>query len=116
MSETVLILGGTSAVAELLVAEARFDPADDDSMASAIERALTDDALQAKLDEQARMLLPGWDAVADRVAAVYERLLARPRPPARRPGSHSPRVGRARSRRRPARPGPGGRPRWSASP
>ena len=41
-------------------------------------------AARAKLDEQARMPLPGWDAVADRVAAVYERLLAGPRPPARR--------------------------------
>jgi glycosyltransferase involved in cell wall biosynthesis len=74
----------TSSVAELLAPEAQFDPADDDAMASAIERALTDDALQAKLDEQARMPLPGWDAVADRVAVVYERLLARPQPPARR--------------------------------
>jgi glycosyltransferase involved in cell wall biosynthesis len=74
----------TSSVAELLVPEAQFDPADDDDMAAAIERALTDDAVRAKLDEQARMRLPGWDAVADRVAAVYDRLLARPTPPARR--------------------------------
>ena len=64
--------------------EARFDPADDDAIATAIERALTDDATRALLDEQARRPLPDWDAVADRVAGAYERLLARPRPPARR--------------------------------
>ena len=74
----------TSSVAELLVPEAQFDPADDDAMATAIERALTDDATGATLDEQARTPLPAWDAVADRVADAYERLLARPRPAARR--------------------------------
>ena len=35
---------GTSSVAELLVPEAQFDPGDDDAIAAAIERALTDDA------------------------------------------------------------------------
>jgi glycosyltransferase involved in cell wall biosynthesis len=75
---------GTSAVAELLVPEARFDPSSDAGIATAIERALTDDAQRARLDEQARRPLPNWDAVGDRVADAYEQLLARPRPAARR--------------------------------
>ncbi len=44
---------GTSSVAELLVPAAQFDPASDGDMAQAIERALTDDATRAVLDEQA---------------------------------------------------------------
>ncbi|MDQ1480053.1 MAG: hypothetical protein QOI44_914 [Actinomycetota bacterium] len=75
---------GTSSVAELLVPDARLDPADDGAIAGAIERALTDDATRALLDDQARRTLPGWDVVADRVADAYERVLARPCPPARR--------------------------------
>jgi glycosyltransferase involved in cell wall biosynthesis len=75
---------GTSSVAELLVPGARFDPAQDGAIAGAIEKALTDDATRAMLDDQARRSLPGWDVVADRVADAYERVLARPRPPARR--------------------------------
>jgi len=74
----------TSAVAELLVPEATFDPDSDDAIATAIERALTDDSRRAMLDSQARRPLPGWDSVADRVAGAYEQLLARPRPAARR--------------------------------
>ena len=75
---------GTSSVGELLVPGARFDPERDDGIASAIERALTDDAMRSLLDDQAAQTRPGWDAVADKVAEAYERLLARPRPPARR--------------------------------
>jgi glycosyltransferase involved in cell wall biosynthesis len=75
---------GTSSVAELLVPDARFDPGDDGAIAGAIEQALTDDARRSLLDDQARRALPGWDVVADRVAGAYERVLARPRPPARR--------------------------------
>jgi glycosyltransferase involved in cell wall biosynthesis len=74
----------TSATAELLVADAQFDPADDGAMAGAIERALTDDSTRAILDNQTRRPMPNWDTVADNVARAYERLLARPRPPARR--------------------------------
>jgi glycosyltransferase involved in cell wall biosynthesis len=74
----------TSATAELLVPEAQFDPADDDAIANAIERALTDGATRVALDAQARRPLPAWSDVADRTAAVYERLLARERPPVRR--------------------------------
>ena len=51
----------------------------------AIERALTDDATRRRARRAgAARRCPGWADVADRVAAVYERLLARPRPPARR--------------------------------
>jgi glycosyltransferase involved in cell wall biosynthesis len=74
----------TSSVAELLVPEATFDPASDAAIAAAIERALTDDAFRGRLDEQARGTRPTWDGVADRVAGVYEQLLARSRPAARR--------------------------------
>jgi glycosyltransferase involved in cell wall biosynthesis len=74
----------TSATAELLLPEAQFDPSDDGAMARAIELALTDDATRVMLDTQARRQLPGWDAVGDRVAEVYDGLLTRPRPPARR--------------------------------
>jgi len=74
---------GTSAVADRLVPEARFDPADDGAIAAAIERALTDDTTRAVLDEQARRPSPNWDAVADRVAEAYVQLLARPQPASR---------------------------------
>ncbi len=74
----------TSSVGELLVPEAQFDPASDDAIAGAIERALTDAPTGAALDAQAERKLPDWDAIADRVAGAYERLLARPRPAARR--------------------------------
>ncbi len=74
----------TSAVAELLVPEAGFDPTSDGAIASAIERGLTDDPTRAVLDRQAQRALPSWSDVADRVAGEYRRLLARRRPPARR--------------------------------
>jgi glycosyltransferase involved in cell wall biosynthesis len=79
-----VIGSGTSAVRELLDPIARFEPADDDAMAAAITRALTDEHVAQLLDAQARHPLPGWDAVADRTAEAYEGALARPRPPARR--------------------------------
>ncbi len=76
----------TSAVAEQLVPEARFDPADDDAVATAMRRGLTDAAFGAVLDAQARRPQPSWDAVADRTAEAFERLLGQPRPaPRRRP-------------------------------
>jgi glycosyltransferase involved in cell wall biosynthesis len=74
----------SSSVGELLVPGASFDPERDDAIAGAIEQALTDDATRSLLDEQAAQPRPGWDAVADRVADAYERLLARPQPAARR--------------------------------
>jgi glycosyltransferase involved in cell wall biosynthesis len=79
-----VIGSGTSSVAELLVPAAQFDPADDQAIATAIECALTDETMQAALDEQARGDLASWDVVADRTVDAYDRVLARPRPPARR--------------------------------
>jgi glycosyltransferase involved in cell wall biosynthesis len=79
-----VIGSGTSSVGELLVPEAQFDPASDDAIARAIERALTDDATRVVLDEQSRRPLPDWDAVGARVAGAYRDLLDRPRPAARR--------------------------------
>ncbi len=75
----------TSAVAEQLVAEARFEPSDPDAIASAIVGGLTDDALRARLDEQTRRARPSWDTVADRAGDAFDRLLARPRRKARSP-------------------------------
>ena len=74
----------TSSVQELLVPDARFDPADDVAIARAIERALTDDATRAVLAEQAARPQPNWDVVADRTIAAYEQLWSRASP-SRRP-------------------------------
>jgi glycosyltransferase involved in cell wall biosynthesis len=74
----------SSAVGELLVPDARFDPERDDAIAGAIEKALTDDATRSVLDDQARRARPDWDTIGDRVAEAYEGLLARRQLPARR--------------------------------
>ncbi len=79
-----VIGSGSSSVAELLVPAARFDPADDDAMAATIERGLTDTTTQTALDDQARVVLPSWDVVADRTADAYERVLTRTRARGRR--------------------------------
>jgi glycosyltransferase involved in cell wall biosynthesis len=79
-----VIGSSTSSVGELLVPEAQFDPASDDAIASAIERALTDAGVGAVLDEQARRPLPDWNVVGARVADAYRELLDRPRPAPRR--------------------------------
>jgi glycosyltransferase involved in cell wall biosynthesis len=75
---------GTSSVAELLVPEAQFDPASDDAIAHAIERALTDEATRSILDEQSLRPRPDWDTVAGKVADAYGEVLARPPPAVRR--------------------------------
>ena len=79
-----VIGSATSAVAELLVPAAQFDPADDQAIATSVEHALTNDGMHALLDEQARRALPGWDVVANRTAEAYERVLGRSRLPGRR--------------------------------
>jgi glycosyltransferase involved in cell wall biosynthesis len=69
----------TSAIRELLVPEAQFDPTDAAAMSTAIARALTDAGVRAVLDRQAARPQRTWDDVADRTVAAYEGLLARPR-------------------------------------
>ena len=62
-------------------AKARFYPADPRDMAATIERCLTDEGLRRRVVEDAKGALCSWDEVAERVAAVLERLAAaRPRP------------------------------------
>ena len=63
----------TSAMRELLVPEAQFDPTDGQAMSAAIERALTDDGLREILHLQAARPQTTWDDVADRTIAAYER-------------------------------------------
>ncbi len=82
----------TSAVGELLVPAAQFDPAGDAAIAAAMERALTDSALHEVLDEQARAALPGWDVVADRTAEAYEGVLTEAPAARRRTGRRRPLV------------------------
>ncbi len=85
MASGARVIGSaTSSVGELLVPEAQFDPARDDAIAGAIERALTSEPTRAVLDEQSRRPLPDWDAVGTQVADAYRELLDRPHPAARR--------------------------------
>jgi glycosyltransferase involved in cell wall biosynthesis len=85
MASGARVIGSaTSSVGELLVPEAQFDPARDDAIAGAIERALTSEPTRAVLDEQSRRPVPDWDAVGTQVADAYRELLDRPHPAARR--------------------------------
>ena len=70
---------GTSSVAELLVPDARFDPAERrrDRRRDRAGAHRRRDAARCSTSRRAHAL-PGWDTVADRVADAYERLLARP--------------------------------------
>jgi len=78
------IASAGSSLDEITVAEARFDPYDPGAIAAAIERGLTDPATRAALEDAARRPPPSWDDVADRTAAAYDDLLARPASPRRR--------------------------------
>jgi glycosyltransferase involved in cell wall biosynthesis len=72
-----MIGSDSSSVRELLVPEARFDASDDEEMARAIERGLTDDATRAALAAQAARPQPDWDDVATKTVAGYEQALRR---------------------------------------
>jgi glycosyltransferase involved in cell wall biosynthesis len=80
-----VVAGRSSSLVELVGDEqALFNPFDPGSIAVALERALTDDGLRARL-RAARDERPDWDKVARRTADVYERLLAlEPRPRVRK--------------------------------
>ena len=73
-----VIVADNSSLRELVAAEARFDALDVAAMAEAMRRALTDEELYARLVAASSGPAPGWDEVADRAAAGYEQLLARP--------------------------------------
>ena len=65
---------------------ARFDPADTDEMARAMERLLADAAWREHLTGQARATAPAltWSAVARRAATALEQVLPARRPAAKR--------------------------------
>jgi glycosyltransferase involved in cell wall biosynthesis len=73
-----VIVADNSSLRELVEPEARFDALDVSAIAAAMRRALTDDDLYARLVAASSGPAPGWDEVADRAAAGYEQLLARP--------------------------------------
>jgi glycosyltransferase involved in cell wall biosynthesis len=66
------IASDTSSLVELVAPGATFDPRQPESMAAAIEAALTDPAQRARLDEWSARPAPTWAEVADRAAAVYD--------------------------------------------
>jgi glycosyltransferase involved in cell wall biosynthesis len=79
-----VITSDNSSLVELVDDEARFDATRPEAIATKLEQALTDPVLRQSLLRSAARRRPGWDDVADRTVAVYDRLLARPRPGWRR--------------------------------
>ncbi|MGH9123019.1 MAG: glycosyltransferase, partial [Acidimicrobiales bacterium] len=75
----------TSALRELVPAEARFDPTSTSSIAAALQRGLSDPEMRARLAPQPGEVPPTWGEVADRTAAAYRGLLGKPGPRRRRP-------------------------------
>ena len=73
-----VIASGTSSMQELVAPSATFDPSSIDSMAGALSRALTDQALRAELHAWAHRPIQTWSDVAAKAAAVYEKVLAMP--------------------------------------
>lgn len=63
---------------------ARFDPSDPASIAAALVRCLTDQAVRSSVLDSARTTVTSWDAVAARAAAALEDVAAGPRRPWRR--------------------------------
>jgi len=66
---------------ELVAPEARFDPSDPAAISAAIERGLCNVAFREASISHARATRMTWADVADRTAAVYEELMARPSRP-----------------------------------
>lgn len=79
------IASAGSSLDELTKPVARFDGRDPGAIAAALERGLTDDSFRETLRQAADAPAPRWGDVADRVAAVYDDVLALPPRPARRP-------------------------------
>ena len=68
-----VIASGTSSLPELVAPEACFDPRDIPKLTVLMERALTDQALRARLIEWSSRPQPDWGRVAGRAAEVYRR-------------------------------------------
>jgi glycosyltransferase involved in cell wall biosynthesis len=66
-----VIAAGTSSLVELVAEEAQFDPRDTAAITAAIESALTDEVLRARLR---RLERPTWRGVADRTVEAYQTL------------------------------------------
>jgi glycosyltransferase involved in cell wall biosynthesis len=80
-----VISSNTSSLPELVRdADAVFDPREDASIRAALERSLTDEDLLRRLRAVELDSRYSWSGVADRTAAVYEELLAKPKRPRRR--------------------------------
>ena len=80
-----VISSNTSSLPELVRdPEALFDPGDEASISTALERSLTNAELLRRLRGVELDSRYRWSAVADRTAAVYEELLSKPRPLRRR--------------------------------
>jgi glycosyltransferase involved in cell wall biosynthesis len=71
-----VVASGTSAIAELIPPEGRFDPADPASIAAAIRRALTDSAVAKTLQRASERPPPTWAEAAGKAADVYRELVA----------------------------------------
>jgi glycosyltransferase involved in cell wall biosynthesis len=79
---TPVVAGDNSSLPELLDPVALFDATEPDAIAGAVTRGLTDEVFRAALLTQCARPVPSWDDVADRMAAGYAALAARPaRPP-----------------------------------
>ncbi len=76
---TPTIAGDNSSLREILPADARFDAWDSTAIANAMERALCDEGYRGYLLSLTRQAPPSWDAVADKLAAVYRHLMGRSR-------------------------------------
>ncbi|MGD0945313.1 MAG: glycosyltransferase [Acidimicrobiales bacterium] len=74
----VAIVSDVDPLRDLVAPEARFDPHSPEAISRAIERALCDESFRQAAREHARAGLTSWAEVADRTAAAYEELLARP--------------------------------------
>jgi glycosyltransferase involved in cell wall biosynthesis len=71
-----VVASGTSAIAELTVPEATFDPTEPAAIAGAIERALTDPGTAEALRLASKRPPPTWAEAAGRAAEAYRELLA----------------------------------------
>lgn len=80
----VAIVSDVDPLRDLVAPEARFDPTSTAAISASMELALTDEAFREAARAHARVGVTTWAEVADRTAAAYEALLARPSRPKRR--------------------------------
>ncbi len=80
----VTIVSDVGLMADLVTPEARFDPSSAAAIGASIERGLCDEAFREASRQHALATRTTWAEVANRTAAVYEALLARPGRPWRR--------------------------------